>query len=85
MASFTEFCRPALIYIALGILSCLTSILYKLPFVMVAINLVFVFFWAWVLNKLCEKGYTGFAWFVLALPFLLMVAGFGGDTAPNMK
>jgi hypothetical protein len=52
---------------------------------MVAINLVFVFFWAWVLNKLCEKGYTGFAWFVLALPFLLMVAGFGGDTAPNMK
>lgn len=85
MASFSEFCRPALIYIALGIISCLTAILYKLPFIAVAINLAFVFFWAWVLNILCEKGYVRFAWFVVALPFLLMLAGFSGDTVPNMK
>jgi hypothetical protein len=85
MASFTDFCRPALIYIALGILSCLTAIMYKLPFIMVAINLVFVFFWAWVLNILCEKGYAGFAWFVVALPCLFMLVTLGKETVPNMK
>lgn len=85
MASFTEFCRPALIYIALGIISCLTAIMYKLPFIAVAINLAFVFFWAWVLNVLCEKGYVGFAWFVVALPFLLMITGMGENSIPNMK
>ena len=85
MASFSEFCRPALIYIALGVLSCLMAILYKMPFIMVAINLAFVFLWAWVLNVLCKKGYVGFAWFVVALPFLLMLAGSSGETVPNMK
>ena len=56
-----------------------------MPFIMVAINLAFVFLWAWVLNVLCKKGYVGFAWFVVALPFLLMLAGSSGETVPNMK
>ena len=85
MTSFTDLCNPALVYIGLGIISCLLGIMYKLPFLMVAVKLVFVFFWAWVLNLLCKKGFKGFAWLVVALPFLLMLAVAGEETVPNMK
>jgi hypothetical protein len=85
MNSFADFCTPALVYIGLGIISCLIGIIYKLPFLYVALKLAFVFFWAWVLNLLCKKGFEGFAWFVVILPFLLMFTVMGEESVPNMK
>lgn len=85
MGGFTDFCRPALVYIALGVFSCFLGIIYKFPFSAIAIKLTVVFLWAWVLNMLCEKGHTRFAWFVVALPFLFMLALFGEEPHVNPK
>ena len=33
-------------------------------------KLIYVFFWTWVLNFLCKRGYSSISWFLVLLPFL---------------
>ncbi len=36
------------------------------------IKIMYIFFWTWVLNLICESGSSNFAWFLVLLPFLIM-------------
>lgn len=36
------------------------------------IKVVYILFWTWVLNLICNAGAPGIAWFLLLLPFILM-------------
>lgn len=41
-------------------------------FLIFVIKLLYVLFWTWVLNLICNAGAPGVAWFLVLLPFLLM-------------
>lgn len=35
------------------------------------IKLLYIAFWTWVLNYLCQVGYTSVSWFLFLIPFIL--------------
>jgi hypothetical protein len=36
------------------------------------IKLIYIVFWTWILNLICNAGFTQFAWFLFLLPFILL-------------
>jgi hypothetical protein len=40
------------------------------------IKFLFILFWTWVLNFICRSGYTGVSWFLLVLPYILLIISF---------
>lgn len=84
-----ELCTPALIYLVLSILGYLGLIYQNLttksycvgeyecdmiekPLAFV-IKFVYIIVWTWVLNLLCNKGYTNVAWFLFLFPFIILI------------
>jgi hypothetical protein len=39
------------------------------------VKLVYILFWTWLLNLICQKGSTTLSWFLVFFPFLLMFLG----------
>ena len=37
-----------------------------------AIKLVYILFWTWILNLMCNAGASAIAWFLVLIPFILM-------------
>jgi len=37
-----------------------------------ALKIVYILFWTWILNLICNAGYKNIAWFLVLLPFILM-------------
>lgn len=52
----------------LGVQSCSVSSTY----LVFAIKLVYVLFWTWILNLMCNAGASGIAWFLVLIPFIIM-------------
>ncbi len=46
--------------------------------VVLVFKVIYMLFWAWLLNFLCKKGLTKLAWFILVIPFLLIAVLLGG-------
>lgn len=40
--------------------------------VVLALKLLYILFWTYVLNLICKDGHVGLSWFLVLLPFLLM-------------
>lgn len=36
------------------------------------IKFIYILFWTWILNLICNAGATNVAWFLVLLPFILM-------------
>ena len=36
------------------------------------VKILYILFWTWILNLICNAGAPGIAWFLVLLPFLLM-------------
>jgi hypothetical protein len=36
------------------------------------IKIVYILFWTWLLNIICQYGYTNVSWFLVLFPFILM-------------
>jgi len=56
--------------VCLGTLKCTNKPLYYF------MNVIFILFWTWVLNKLCTTGWVKLSWFLLLFPFFLLIALF---------
>jgi hypothetical protein len=52
---------------------CLGSFSCEVPSTMLVfgIKIVYIMFWAWILNLICKDGKKNIAWFLVLLPFLL--------------
>lgn len=35
-------------------------------------KVIYILFWTWILNLICNDGHTGVAWFLVLLPFVLL-------------
>ena len=56
--------------VCLGKLKCKNKLLYYL------LNVLFILFWTWILNKLCISGWVKLSWFLLVFPFFILVVLF---------
>lgn len=70
---FDLLCDPAKLYISLVLISVVFSLYNGLQVMSAIVQVLFALFWTFVLNWICQKGYKGVSWFLVLLPFILMV------------
>lgn len=71
--SFKELCTPAKLYFVVAVFSSILMLINKAHIILVVVKLVFAFLWTCVLCWLCKKGYKSVSWFLVLLPFILMI------------
>jgi hypothetical protein len=77
-ATFKELCLPSKIYFVLAFVGILVSLFSPSMFggnvslIVHLIHLVYVVFWAWVLNLICKAGYKWLSWVLVLAPYILM-------------
>lgn len=67
-----KLCTPALVYLIISVL----SIFYMISQGMtsgIVLKAVWMAFWTFVLNIICNAGYEAFSWFLVLLPFILAI------------
>lgn len=73
MKDFSKLCTPARIYFAIAVIAAVIGLLHGVTIMMAFWNLVFAFFWTFVLGWLCDKGYSSISWFLVLLPYIIMI------------
>ena len=76
MASFNDLCSPAKLYFVLSVIACIAALINGLKFGQVMINLIIAFAWTAVLSWICGKGFTGVSWFLVLVPYIIMLLVF---------
>jgi len=73
MKNFSKLCTPAKIYFAIAVIATLFD-LYNGASIMFAFwEIFFAFIWTFILGWLCDQGYKSISWFLVLLPYILMV------------
>lgn len=40
--------------------------------ILFVIKIIYVLFWTWILNLICNSGFSGVSWFLVLFPFILL-------------
>jgi hypothetical protein len=70
---FSKLCTPAKVYFALAVLASLIALFNRMSIVGVFIKLIFAFIWTFVLGYLCDQGYKSLSWFLVLLPYIIIL------------
>lgn len=70
---FSKLCTPAKVYFALAVLASLMALFHRMSILTVFIKLIFAFIWTFVLGWLCDKGYKSLSWFLVLLPYIIIL------------
>lgn len=73
LKDFRKLCTPAKIYFAIAVIAAIIGLFNGLPIMYAFWKLLFAFIWTYVLGWLCNKGYTSISWFLVLLPYIIMV------------
>jgi hypothetical protein len=73
MPSLKNICSPALLYLILSVLSIITAAANKIKITTLIVESIFILLWTWFLNWLCVNDHTDVAWFLVILPFVIMM------------
>ena len=76
MKSFDDLCSPAKLYFVLSVIACIAALINGLKFGQVMINLIIAFAWTAVLSWICGKGFTSVSWFLVLVPYIIMLLVF---------
>jgi predicted PurR-regulated permease PerM len=76
--TFESLCTPAKIYFAIALISCIIALFGGIPILAVFLKLVFAFIWTYILAWLCKHGYKTISWFLVLLPYIVIVLGLFG-------
>jgi len=68
-----ELCTPAFLYLVISLFAILIAIFNKVHLVAILSKTLFIFFWIFLLNLLCKNGYKSISWFLVLLPYILML------------
>jgi hypothetical protein len=74
--SFEELCTPAKLYFVLAVIACISALINGVKFMQVGINLIIAFIWTAILSWICGKGFTGVSWFLVLVPYIIMLLVF---------
>ena len=70
--SISKLCTPAMLYFVLASISIIMAIFTNFQPMSILVKILWVLFYTWFLNFLCDKGYTAISWFLVLLPFFLL-------------
>lgn len=70
---FAKLCVPAKIYFAIAVISSVVMLFKGFGMMMVFWKLLFAFVWTYVLGWLCKKGFSAISWFLVLLPYIIML------------
>jgi len=73
MNSISHICTPAMLYLVLSIITILGAMMTDFSVISILVKAIFVLIWTWFLNFLCSKGYGGISWFLVLLPFIMII------------
>jgi hypothetical protein len=74
MASFlSNLCTPAFVYLLISCITILLSVSYGIKIDSILAKMILVLIWTWFLNYLCLKDLKGLSWFLVLLPYLLII------------
>ena len=73
---FEELCTPAKLYFVLAVVSCIIALFNRVAFMHVAVNLIIAFIWTAALSWICGKGFSSVSWFLVLIPYIIMVLVF---------
>jgi len=76
--NFEKLCTPAKIYFAIAIFSILLGLFTGVHFMAVLGKLVFAVIYTFILGWLCSKGFKSLSWFLVLLPYVLILLTFFG-------
>ena len=70
---FSKLCTPAKIYFAIAVIAAIIALFNGASIMFAFMKLVFAFIWTFLLGWLCSKGYTTISWFLVLLPYIVIV------------
>ena len=76
MKSFDDLCSPAKLYFVLSVIACVAALINGVKIGQVMINLIIAFAWTAVLSWICGKGFTSVSWFLVLIPYIIMLLVF---------
>ena len=73
MRDFSKLCTPAKIYFAIAVIGTVIALFNGFSIMSAFIKLLFAFIWTYVLALLCDKGYNSLSWFLVLLPYIIIL------------
>jgi hypothetical protein len=73
MKDFSKLCTPAKIYFAIAVISVIVALFSGVSVIYAFWKIVFAFIWTFVLGWLCKKGYSSISWFLVLLPYIIIL------------
>lgn len=70
---FSQLCLPAKIYFAIAVIASIVMLFNGISFMVIFVKLIFAFMWTFVLGWLCKKGLTAISWFLVLLPYIILL------------
>jgi hypothetical protein len=67
-----KLCTPVYVYLVISVISFLMMIGMNLSGASLIGFVLKVLIWSFILNVICNSGYTSVSWFLVLLPFILM-------------
>jgi heme A synthase len=76
--NFSKLCTPAKIYFGIAVIATIIALFNGVGIMASATQMIFAFIWTFVLGWLCDKGYSAISWFLVLLPYVvILLAMFG--------
>jgi hypothetical protein len=73
LKKFAKLCTPAKIYFAIAVIAALVELFNGFGILAIVLKLVFALIWTFVLGWLCDKGLHSLSWFLVLLPYIVML------------
>lgn len=80
MMDTSNLCKPSQYYFLFSMVGLLLMITFNIitgakcgtitNTIAFVTQLFYILFWSWLLNKICEKGYSKFSWFLFLMPIV---------------
>jgi hypothetical protein len=80
---FEKLCTPAKVYFTIAVFSILIGLFSGFNFMAVLGKLIFAVIYTFVLGWLCSKGWKSLSWFLVLLPYVLILITFFGFVSLN--
>lgn len=73
MKEFSKLCTPARVYFIIAVIAALVALFNGATLMAEFIKLLFAFAWTFLLSWLCSNGYVSVSWFLVLLPYILIL------------
>jgi hypothetical protein len=81
---FSKLCTPAKIYFVIAVIAIVLALFSGMGVVYAFVKLVFAFIWTFILSWLCDKGFKALSWFLVLLPYVVILLALLGLSNSSM-